>query len=76
MAIDILDKLHESGELRELVHSGLVSPNVIFWRKIYHAYHKQIEDGSRPSQAVSDVADVFGIADRNVYRILQRFKKD
>jgi hypothetical protein len=74
MAIDILDKLHESGELRELVHSGLISHNVIFWRKIYHAYHSQMEKGEKSTQAVSDVADVFGISDRMVYRILQRFK--
>lgn len=74
MAIEILDRLHESGELRILVHSGIISHNVIFWRKIYHAYHSQMSKGEKSTQAVSDVADVFGISDREVYRILKRFK--
>lgn len=74
MMIEILDRLHDSGELRELVHSGLISPNAIFWRRIYHSYKKQIEDGVKPFQAVNDISDIFGISNRSVYRILKILK--
>jgi hypothetical protein len=75
MTIDILDKLHESGELRELVHSGLVSANVILWMRVYHSYHSQVEKGIKKTQAVYNVSDVFAISDRMVYRILEKLKK-
>jgi hypothetical protein len=75
MAIEILDKLHDSGELRELVHSGLISHNVALWRKVYHACDSQVNSGIKKSHAVINVAYTFGISDRMVYRILERFKK-
>lgn len=75
MAIEILDRLHDSGELRELVYSGLISHNVTLWRKVYHACNTQVDSGVKKSQAVTNVADTFGISDRMVYRILERFKK-
>lgn len=74
MTIQILDKLHESGELRNLVHSGLISTNVLTWRKIYHAYHLQIEKGVKSTQAVTDVSDVFGVSERMVYNVLNKLK--
>ena len=74
MKIELLDKLHDSGELRELVHSGLVSPNVITWRKIYHAYNLQILKGVKKTQAITDIGDVFGVSEKTVYLVLRRFK--
>lgn len=74
MTINILDKLHESGELRNLVHSGLISPNVILWRKIYHSYQLEILKGHVKTQAVENVSIVFGVDTRTVYRILKRMK--
>jgi hypothetical protein len=75
MTINILDKLHESGELRELVQSGIISSKVIYWMRVYHSYHTQVEGGTQKTQAVYNVADIFGIQERMVYRILQILKK-
>lgn len=75
MTIEILDRLHETGELRKLVHSGLISVNVIQWRKIYHAYNFRLTQIESSVQAVSDTADMFGVSDRTVFRIIERLKK-
>lgn len=72
--IKILDKLHETGELRDLVLSGLISPNVLIQRKIFHAYNLQIDNGVSKMQSVVDVSTVFCVSERMVYRVLKRFK--
>lgn len=74
MVIDTLDKLHDSGELEKLCRSGLISVNVIVWRKIYHAYHQQLEMKVSSAQAITNVAEVFGVGDRAVYRTIKRLK--
>lgn len=74
MTIRIIDRLHESGELRNLVQSGLVSENVILWRKIYHGYESEILKGHVKTQAVENVSIVFGVDTRTVYRVLKRMK--
>lgn len=75
MDIELLDRLHDSGELRDLVHSGLVSPSVIKWRKIYHAYNLQINKGVKKTQAITDIGDVFDVSEKTVYLVLKKFKK-
>lgn len=75
MTIQILDKLHESGELRNLITSGLVSENVLLWRKIWHCYHNEIDKGVQRMQAIQNVSDVFAVENRTVYRVLKRLKK-
>lgn len=74
MTIEILDRLHNTGELRNLVSSGLVSSNVILWRKIYHCYESEIMKGHVKTQAVENVSIVFGVDTRTVYRVLKRMK--
>lgn len=74
MKIELLDKLHDNGELLELVNSGLVSTSVITWRKIYHAYNLQINKGVKKTQAITDIGDVFGVSEKTVYLVLKRFK--
>lgn len=74
LTIEILDQLHDSGELRKLVNSGLISVNVIQWRKIFHAYHFRVGQINSSHQAVSDVAEVFGVSERTVYKTIERLK--
>lgn len=74
-AIEVLDRLYDSGELHQLLDAGLISVNVIVWRKIYHAYNLRLSQGVNSLQAVSDTADVFRISDRSVYRTIERLKK-
>lgn len=71
-AIKILDDLHESGKLRPMVNSGLVSLNVIEWRKIYHSYKLQLINGSTKFNAVKEVSGVFDKSERQIYRILKK----
>ena len=74
MTINILDKLHNTGELRNLVQSGLVSSNVILWRKIYHCYESEMLKGHVKTQAVENVSIVFGVDTRTVYRVIKRMR--
>lgn len=74
-AIEVLDRLYDSGELKQLLDAGLISINVIVWRKIYHAYNLRLSQGVPSLQAISDTADVFRISDRSVYRTIERLKK-
>jgi len=73
-AIDILDKLYESGDLYELAKSGLIATNVLISRKIFKAYEFQLLNGVGRAQAITDVGDVFGVSDRTVYRVINKFK--
>ena len=75
MTITIIDKLYDSGELRNLVSSGLISENIILWRKIWHCYHSEIDKGHVKTQAVENVSEVFGVDTRTVYRVLKRMRK-
>lgn len=74
MNIDILERLHDSGELRELIQGGLVSVNVLMWYKIYKSFVFQMESGVKKTQAITDIADVFGVSERIVYRVIAKFE--
>ena len=73
-AIEVLDKLHDSGDLIELAKAGLVSTSILLYRKVYHAYQFQLLNGVKKTQAITDIGDVFGISERMVYRIINKFK--
>lgn len=74
MNIDTLERLHDSGELRELIKGGLVSINVLMWYKIYKAYTFQMGNGVKKTQAITDISDVFGVSERIVYRVIAKFE--
>lgn len=75
-AIEILDDLYESGKLRQMVNAGLISINIIIWRKVWHAYQLQIKNGSAKFNAVKEVSEIFNISERQIYRILKNLKTD
>jgi hypothetical protein len=75
MTIEILDRLYESGELRSLVRAGLISVNANVYRNIFHAYKFRVDNGAKSSQAITDVADMFKLSDRTVYRIIKQMKE-
>lgn len=75
MTIDTLDKLYDSGDLNDLLKSGLISVNVLIWYKIYKSFTFQIDNGVKKSQAITDVSDVFGVSESTVYRIIERLAK-
>lgn len=74
-SIEIIDKLHESGELRNLINSGFISPQAVFWRKVYYCYENEIEKGIGKLQAIENVSEVFKVEQRTIYRILKRMRK-
>ena len=74
MNIDILERLHDSGELRDLIQGGLVSINVLMWYKIYKSYTFQMENGVKKTQSITDIADIFNVSERIVYRVIAKFE--
>lgn len=74
MNIDILERLHESGELSDLIQGGLVSINVLMWYKIYKSYVFQMNNGVKKTQAITDISDVFNVSERIVYRVISKFE--
>ena len=72
--IEVLDKLYDSGELMHLAKSGLLSTSILIYRKIYHAYNFQLLNGVAKTQAITDVADVFGVSESMVYKILKKLR--
>jgi len=76
MSITLLDKLYENGDLRDLIHCGMVQPAVITWRKVYHAYNLQRENGVKSAQAITNVSEAFGVSESFVYKAIQKLKPD
>jgi hypothetical protein len=74
MTILILNRLHESGDLRSLVLSGIVSVNVLEWRKMYNCYQDLRLKGVAKYEAIRGTADVHGTSYRTVYRVIEKFK--
>lgn len=76
MIIELIDKLHDSGELLHLIKSGFISPNVLTYRKVYHWYSIRIEDGRTKTEAIDDVCFMSGYGQRSVYNILKVMKQE
>jgi hypothetical protein len=71
MVIDLLDKLHESGDLKLLFQSGMVSSKVILQRRIYHTYKSRTEFNSKNHKAVKETAGVHNVSTNTVYKIIR-----
>lgn len=76
MVIDLLDKLHESGDLKALFKAGVISPSVIQWRKIYHTYKGQIESGRTNARAIDEASEVHNCSIDQVYKVVKRMTVD
>ena len=76
MVIDLLDKLHESGDLKALFKAGVISSSVIQWRKIYHTYKGQIDNGSSNAQAIAETSEVQNCTIDQVYKVVKRMTTD
>lgn len=68
--IKLLDKLYETGELRALMQLGVISPNAVTWRKVYHLHEERLNAGSAKMLAKLEVSDVHNLSLKSVYRIL------
>ena len=76
MIIDLIDELYESGELRPLMRCGIISPQILSYRKIYHAYQERIDSGRKKMEANDDVCFVFNVSQRQVYRVLEIMRQE
>jgi len=70
MTIDLVEKLYKSGDLRPLIECGMISVNVLNWRKIYNTYQGLIDKGVPKHKAKIYTAETHNIGKRSVYRIL------
>lgn len=61
-AIDLLDNLHHTGQLSQLVKAGFMHPSTIVNRNIYHAYNARLIETKSRMQAMEDVSVNFGVS--------------
>lgn len=71
MTIDLVDRLYESKDLESLMLCGLISPNVLLMRKMYHTHKARIEAGEKRVDAVNQTAKTFSVSQTTVYRALK-----
>lgn len=72
--IELLDRLHASGELRRMIEAGLLSGTVEIWRLIYHDYEKELSSTGSIMQAMSNAADNNGVTVRTIRYIRERME--
>lgn len=73
--IELLDRLHESGELQRLINSGFVSGTVAIWRNVYHHYETELETTGSKMQAMSNTADNCNLSLQTIRYIRDKFEK-
>lgn len=71
MTIEVIDRLYETGDLRKLIHSGILSPNVLTYRKVFHLYNERRQLGRKKMDALEDVSFTFGYGYTQIYTILK-----
>ena len=74
MVIDLLDRLHNSGDLKVLFNSGVVSGSVIEWRKIYHTYKGGINQGVKKTIAVEETSEVHSCTIDHVFKTIRKME--
>lgn len=74
MTIDILNRLKDSGELEILVKNGLIPFNILEWIKIHNSVEFLKKNGSKQKRAIEKTSEIFSISERQVYRIIHKFK--
>ncbi len=76
MIINLIDKLYESGELLSLIKCGVVPPQILMYRKIYHSHQERIQSGRKKMEAKDDVCFVFDVSQRTVYRVIKFMEQE
>lgn len=74
MVIELLDKLHESGDLKALFRAGVVSQSAINSRKIYHTYIDRINNNTPKGKSVRDTANVHNTSLKTVYTAIKNME--
>jgi predicted RNA-binding protein len=68
--IELIEKLYNNGELRKLIECGLITVNVLSWRKVYNTHHHLIREGYPKHKSKELTAEIHNMSERSVYRIL------
>jgi ArsR family metal-binding transcriptional regulator len=74
MVINLLDRLHGSGELKALYMAGVISFSSINNRKIYHTYKDRINNDVDKGEAVKQAADVHNVSYVTVYTAIKKME--
>lgn len=74
MAIKILQKLKENGELQELLEAGLLSTQILNEMKIFYSYEDLTSRNKKKTEAVKDISKLYRISERSIYRIIKKLK--
>ena len=74
MVINLLDRLHNSGELKALYNAGVISSSSINNRKIYHTYIDRIKNNIPKGEAVKDAASVHSVSLMTVYTAIKKME--
>ena len=73
--MNILDKLKQSGELKNLYQLGVISSKVSFYLDLVEKYKEYRALGKIKSQAVTMTAEIARTSDRTVMRAIDLYKK-
>jgi hypothetical protein len=74
MVINLLDRLHSTGELKALYNAGVISQSAINNRKIYHTFIDRINKGIPKGQAVKDSAFTHKTSLKTVYTAISKME--
>jgi hypothetical protein len=72
-AIEVLNSMYESGELKILIDNGILAPSIYKHRNIYNTYLIFLNKTNSKMQAMSDVACNFDCSIEQVRKIRKRF---
>lgn len=70
-AIDLILKLHKSGELKMLYQFGLVSPRVENDRDIYMVYCKNLTKEINKTNAVKATAAYKNLSEKKIWKVIK-----
>lgn len=76
MMLELLNKLSQSGELKQLVQFGIVSTSVLNHYELYLEYNKRITIFTNKSKTnhIEEMADQFNFTVQHIYRIINKFE--
>ncbi len=74
MAIDIVKKLIDSGEINKLIESKIISSKIIEWVNVYESYVSELNITSSRMQAAENVSINKGVSVEMIYYIAKKLK--
>lgn len=72
--LEVINKLHDNGIIKELYVRGLVSSKLLDYRNIVNYLNAQIKQGIDKTQAITNTADHNRCSEGKVYRAMRAMR--